>query len=168
MGTILVVYASADGSTAEVAQRLGEHLEAAGRQVTVSPVADDPDPALFDLVVAGSAIHDGAFLPDFTAFVDAHADRLRSRPVWLFSLGMGPALRGPIGAIFRGKVPPEIGKVRDQLGAGDYHQFGGRFDVPPDRGVRVVMWLMGAKPGDHRDWSEVAQWADTIAAAAAG
>ncbi|MCH5643850.1 flavodoxin domain-containing protein [Gordonia sp. ABSL49_1] len=161
--TALVAYASADGSTADVAERLGEHLRSAAMHVTVASVGEQPDPADFDIVVAGSPIHDGALLPDFTGFVDDNAAALRERPVWLFSLGMGPTLRGPVGAIFRTKVPPAVAAIRDRLAAHDYHPFAGRFGRPPDRKIRMIMWVMGARPGDHRDWADVERWATTIA-----
>ena len=164
---VLVGYASAEGSTAEVAQRLGQKMRDEGLQVQVVPVAEQPDPSAFDVVVLGSAIHNGEFLPEFADFVERHRSTLSRRPVWLFSLGMGPALRGPIGAIFRNKVPPAIADVRDRLAAVEYHPFGGRFDRPPDPKIRAIMWLMGARPGDHRDWADIDTWATTIAHAAA-
>ena len=160
---VLVGYASANGSTAEVAERLGKQLRNDGLQVQVVPVTEQPDPSAFDVVVLGSAIHDGEFLPEFGDFVERHRSTLCQRPVWLFSLGMGPTLRGPIGAIFRNKVPPAIADVRDRLTTVEYHPFGGRFDRPPDPKIRTIMWLMGARPGDHRDWADIDAWATTIA-----
>ncbi|MEP9391399.1 flavodoxin domain-containing protein [Gordonia sp. VNQ95] len=162
--SVLVAYASADGSTAEVAERLGEHLSESAMSVSVASVADRPDTSSFDVVVAGSAIHNGDFLPEFAAFVDENEQDLRQRPVWLFSLGMGPTLRGPIGAIFRTKVPPAIAALRDRIDAVEYHPFAGSFGRPPERRFRMVMWAMGARPGDHRDWDDVEKWAATIAA----
>ncbi|HEY5840616.1 MAG TPA: flavodoxin domain-containing protein [Mycobacterium sp.] len=164
---VLLGYASADGSTAEVAERLGKQLRNDGLQVQVVPVTEQPDPSAFDVVVLGSAIHDGEFLPEFGDFVERHRSTLCQRPVWLFSLGMGPTLRGPIGAIFRNMVPPAIAAVRDRLGAVEYHPFGGKFDRPPERKLRMVIWLMGTRPGDHRDWAEIDDWATSIARSAA-
>lgn len=163
MTSILIVYASADGSTAEVAERLGDQLRQSGAQVTVASVGAWPDPSLFDVVVAGSAIHDGALLPEFVSYVQAREAVLTGRPVWLFSLGMGPILHGPIGTLMARTVPPAIAAVRDQLGAVDYHQFAGRFTRSPQRRIRMVMWAIGAAPGDHRDWDDVQRWAVAIA-----
>ncbi|MDY6811917.1 MAG: hypothetical protein SW127_23400, partial [Actinomycetota bacterium] len=84
------------------------------------------------------------------------------RPVYLFSLGMGPVLRGPVGAIFRTKVPPTIAALRDRLAAVEYHPFAGRFGRPPQLRIRFLMWVMGARPGDHRDWADVRRWAESI------
>ncbi|MGV9710093.1 flavodoxin domain-containing protein [Gordonia sp. NPDC003424] len=161
--SVLVVYASADGSTAEVAERLGQLLRDSAMEVSVVPVAERPDPAGFDVVVAGSAIHNGELLPEFATYVDDNLNDLHRRPVWLFSLGMGPILHGPIGSIFRNKVPPAIAALRDRLGAVEYHPFAGRFGRPPERKIRMIMWVMGASPGDHRDWDDVANWASAIA-----
>ncbi|GAA3041501.1 flavodoxin domain-containing protein [Gordonia defluvii] len=159
---VLVAYASADGSTAEVAQRLGEHLRATGLQVRIAPATDSPDPTVVDAVILGSPIHDGALLPELTAFVDANLAALLQRPVWLFSLGMGPVLRGPIGALLRTKVTPPVAGVRDTVNAVEYHAFAGRFARSPQLRIRAVMGLLGAVPGDHRNWDEVAQWAADI------
>lgn len=54
--TVLVAYATADGSTAEIAQRIGHELTRRGTLVEVQSVADLPDPAPSDAVVPGSAI----------------------------------------------------------------------------------------------------------------
>lgn len=159
---VLVVFTTADGSTAEVAERLGEHIRAQGVSAQVTPVSKAPDLAGFDTIVLGSPIHDGALLPDLVDYVDSNVTALRARPVWLFSLGMGPTLRGPVGALMRTKVPPQVAAVRDQVGAVAYHNFAGKFGRPPDIKIRIVMGLIGARPGDHRDWDDVEQWADRI------
>ncbi|GAB93096.1 flavodoxin domain-containing protein [Gordonia rhizosphera] len=163
---VLVAYASADGSTAEVADRLGQYLQDSGLEVRVASVAEGPDLVGADTVVLGSAVHNGAVLPEFVGFVDDNLAELHRHPVWMFTLSMGPTLRGPIGAIFRNKLPPAVAEVRDRLAANAYHAFAGRFGRPPERKFRVLMWVMGARPGDHRDWADVEAWAAEIAHAA--
>ena len=61
--TVLVVYASAHGSTQEIAEYITARLAGSGLRVQAHSVVDAPDPAAFDAVVIGSAIHDRAWLP---------------------------------------------------------------------------------------------------------
>lgn len=162
--TVLVTYASAQGSTATIAERIRDTLAAAGCFAASAPVTDDPDPGGFAAIVLGSAIHDGDYLPEFHRYLERHHADLSARPTWLFSVGMGPALRGPIGAVFRRMVPPSIASVRDTLGVNEFHAFAGAFDRPPQRRLRVIIRLMGARYGDNRDWGDVTAWAYSIAA----
>lgn len=51
--------------------------------------------AVYDCVVAGSAIHDQAWLPEGRRFAVDNAT-LSTKPVWLFSAGMPGALGRPL------------------------------------------------------------------------
>jgi menaquinone-dependent protoporphyrinogen oxidase len=57
---VLVTYASAAGSTAGVAERIAETVRIAGCEVVCRPIGPDVDPAGFDAVVVGSAVHNMA------------------------------------------------------------------------------------------------------------
>lgn len=163
MSKILVAYASADGSTAEVATAVGRRLTSLGFVTDVVDIEVNPDPSRYDAIIVGSAIHNGALLPASVAWVGAWKPVLESRRNWLFSLGFGPVLHGPIGGIFRRMVPPEVAAVRDALKAEEYRPFAGAFSRPPERRLRLLIWLMGASYGDHRDWAQINEWADSIA-----
>jgi menaquinone-dependent protoporphyrinogen oxidase len=123
--TVLVAYATAAGATKSVAEFVGTALRVRGCEVDVAAVTDRPDPARYDAVVVGSAVHDRALLPAATRFAADHRDRWPRIPVWLFSVGIGPSLRGPLGRALARAVPPRIAAVRDVLGALDYHAFAG-------------------------------------------
>ncbi|CAM3633040.1 flavodoxin domain-containing protein [Smaragdicoccus niigatensis] len=163
MPKILVAYASADGSTAEVASAVGRRLTSLGFVTDVVDIEFKPDPTPYDAVIVGSAIHNGALLPTAVAWVEARKPVLESRRTWLFTLGFGPVLRGPIGGIFRRMVPPDVASVQDALKAEEYRPFAGAFSRPPERRLRVLIWLLGASYGDHRDWAQITDWADSIA-----
>ncbi|MBB5916711.1 menaquinone-dependent protoporphyrinogen oxidase [Nocardia transvalensis] len=161
--TVLVTYASVRGSTGEIARFLGDRLRHKGLHVRVAPVSENIDPLLFEAVILGSAIHNGAFLPEFTAYTDRHGVALRLRPAFLFSVGMGPALRGPLGFPLRNLTPPAVARVRQRMCALRFQPFAGVFQRPDAIGTRVVMWLLGCRIGDLRDWAAIAAWADGIA-----
>jgi menaquinone-dependent protoporphyrinogen oxidase len=60
---VLVAYASAAGSTADIAERITEIMRAAGCDVVCRPAGLDVGLAGFDALVLGSAVHDMAWLP---------------------------------------------------------------------------------------------------------
>lgn len=105
---VLVIRASAAGSTAQIAEFLGRRLRDNDLHSQAEPADRAPDSCRFDVVVLGSAIHNGEFLSVSTDYLDRHTAALRDRPNWLFSVGMEPAVRGPVGAIFKRLTPPPL------------------------------------------------------------
>jgi menaquinone-dependent protoporphyrinogen oxidase len=77
---ILVTYATRSGSTAGVAQAIAETLAESGVQVDIRPMQDVTDLAPYRAVVAGSAIQDGAWLPEAMQFIRAHRAQLAQKP----------------------------------------------------------------------------------------
>lgn len=161
---VLVTYATADGSTAGVAQRIAARLRHRGHDVDTNPVelAGGIDP--YDAVVVGSAIHDQAWLPAAATFVQHHAAALAERPVWAFSVGMVDAFPRPL----RRGGQAEEAKVLAALGPGftpqGDHLFSGvvhRRQFPA--AGRAAFRLLGVRYGDHRDWAAIDRWADQIA-----
>ena len=90
---VLVSAASRHGSTREIAAAIARWLPEtpAGRSTGLTtgflPVDQDADPAGFDAVVFGSAVHVGRWLESARHWVSTSAGSLRRRPVWLFSSG---------------------------------------------------------------------------------
>jgi menaquinone-dependent protoporphyrinogen oxidase len=162
--TVLVAYATAQGSTETIAECIRDTLADSGCTATAASVDDDLNPGDYEAVVLGSTIHDGNFLPAFTDYIDRHREELRDRPTWLFSVGMGPAMHGPLGSVLRRVIPKPIDSVRHLLGAKGFHAFAGVFDRPPTWQLRLVVRLLGVHPGDHRDRTDIATWTDDIAA----
>ncbi|NUS42686.1 MAG: flavodoxin [Mycobacteriaceae bacterium] len=162
--TVLVVYASASGSTAEIAEFLAEQLRARGLHVRTAMAADAPDAALFEVAVLGSAVHNGELLPELNTYIERNREALRHRPVWLFSVGMGPAMRGPIGRRLKRMVPPQIARVRDDVAALEYRPLAGVYHAPTSLRMRLLLRLIGTPYGDLREWDAVSAWAETIAA----
>ncbi|RBY87743.1 flavodoxin domain-containing protein [Blastococcus sp. TF02A-30] len=167
--TALIAYATAAGSTAGIAERIAATLAEDGAEVTCRAVTDDLDPAGFDVVVVGSAVHSMAWLPPALAFLPKAA--ASGAPVWCFSVG--------------GLASPDSGRVSRYLAAGELRRietgfphgftprehrlFTGVVDVTrsPLWG-RVFYRLTGGSSGDHRDWAAVAAWARRIATAMHG
>ncbi len=158
---VLVAYATADGSTAGVAEHVAEVLRSAGHDVTCTAAGPDVDPTRFDAVVVGSAVHNMAWLPPA---LDLLARVPSGPPLWCFSVG---------GLHPRGRVTTRMTEVEARriaqafppgLAARDHRMFGG---VVTMTGVplwgRLFYLLTGQEAGDHRDWPGIARWASGIA-----
>ncbi|MBF6182272.1 HAD-IC family P-type ATPase [Nocardia otitidiscaviarum] len=162
---ISVVFATAQGSTRDIAEFIGTELESRGAVVEIAEVEHAPDLSRFDAVVLGSAVHNMALLPALEEYVRSHRDELNVRDVWLFSVGLGPALSGPIGRRYGRLVPQRIAAVRDSIAPRDYRAFAGHYER-----VGVSLWarilyrvLGGGRYGDLRDWTAIRVWTDSIA-----
>lgn len=84
MMNILIGYASAHGSTAEIAQFMGRVLQAFGAQVTVLPVGEIHDVRQYDAAVLGSAIHGNMWLQSMSVFLERFETALKEKPTYLF------------------------------------------------------------------------------------
>lgn len=160
--TVLVGYATAAGSTAGIAERIAGVLRESGLEVTCRPVGPDLDPAGFDALVIGSAVHNMAWLPPATRFLVPAAGT--GAPVWVFSVG-GLAPRGPV---TRAMTSSEATRVEQDFPATltprAHRFFGGIVQMTgtPLWG-RLFYRLTGSRPGDHRDWPAIEAWARELA-----
>ena len=84
---VLVAYATRHGSTAEIAERIGQHLRQAGLSVDVQPVGQVDDLAPYRAVVLSSGVYIGRWHRAATRFLKTHQEKLANRPVRLFSSG---------------------------------------------------------------------------------
>lgn len=112
---VLVGYASWQGSTAAIAQRIATTLERAGATVGVAPVGEVDDVAGYDAVVLGSAVHNQSWSPEAVGFVHRHAAVLSSRPVWQFSVGMSDGLPRPLRRMARTAQDLESSSVAEGI-----------------------------------------------------
>ncbi|MFW5927356.1 MAG: flavodoxin domain-containing protein, partial [Wenzhouxiangella sp.] len=90
MSTILIVYATTDGHTGRISERMGERVRANGREARVVPVAEagSVDPADFDAVIAGASVRYGKHDRSMRDFLNGHAGRFEGRPVAFFSVNL--------------------------------------------------------------------------------
>jgi menaquinone-dependent protoporphyrinogen oxidase len=162
--TVLVTYATSEGSTRGVAERIADRLTSRGLSVSCLGVHEVRDlVSSFDAVVIGSAIHGQAWLPSADRFVCKHEADIASRPTWLFSVGMPAALARSLRtwAMVEGdKVVEPYAAVH----ARSTRLFSGVVDKSqlPLFG-RIVFRLLGGHYGDFRDWAAIDAWADEIA-----
>ncbi|QUQ64078.1 flavodoxin domain-containing protein [Kutzneria sp. CA-103260] len=169
MAAVLVAYASAHGSTEEIASRIAVRLAAGDADVDLSRTTELRDVGRYDAVVLGSAIHDQQWLPEAVAFTTRFRLDLSSKSLWAFSVGLPDTLPGPL----RPFAMREEAKIR-ALAVESLHPRGHRLfsgvvrteHFPPLS--RVLFRAVGGRFGDFRDWEEIDRWTDDIAAALHG
>ena len=89
--SLLVVYASGFGTTAEQALWVGEMAAKAGYSVQVVQAENAPTADAFDAVILGSAIRSSKWMPEMINWAADNRDALAERPCALFDASMGVA-----------------------------------------------------------------------------
>jgi len=159
---ILVAYATKHGSTAEIAEVVGEALRDSGHEVEVLAAGSVSRISAYDAVVLGSALYAAHWQREANVFVRRHLEALRARPVWLFS-------SGPLDASAATRdlpITPHVAETTDPVGARGHRTFPGRLLADaPDMDPQV---LATHPVGDFRDFAAVRAWAVGVAATLAG
>ena len=163
---ILVAYASRAGSTAGVAEAIGQTLAESGAQVEVRPMKDVKDLAPYRAVVAGSAIQGGKWLPEAMQFMQTHRAILAQKPFAAFLVCMTLAMPGA--DKYREHVADFLQPVRALVRPVSEGLFAGALDISKvpsfrDRLMFRLSVVFGVwSEGDHRDWDAIRAWADSI------
>ncbi len=140
---VLIAYTTKRGSTAEVAQKIGDVLKSKGMEVTVADIKEKPSPEGFDAAVIGAPVMIGSLLHRGPGFVRKHHKLLSQMPVAWFSLGgtMNEDTKDNRATMMK-CLKPVISKITPV----DIGLFGGKY-----------------KNDDHRDWQKIQAWADGLA-----
>jgi menaquinone-dependent protoporphyrinogen oxidase len=158
MQRMLVTYGSVMGSTAEIAEWIGDELRRTQLDVTVADVATDPSPEGYRGVVVGSAVYHGQWRPEAVHYLHRHRQTLRRTKLWLFQ-------SGPCGGEGRATRPsPRMRWLAYRLQARGPVVFGGNLD-PARATDKFSSWVTSASvAADYRDEVEIRSWARGIAA----
>ena len=187
MKRILVTYATMAGSTAEVAQAIGEEMAKSGAQVAVLPLAEAKSLTDYDGVVVGGPMIMG-WRRDALGFLKTHRQAWQRIPLAVFVTAISLTQTGetsvdgvtvyvddrlpkpPVTAgrlTFRERYASLPNYIRPILGAMRPAQpvsigvFGGRLEYGrlPWWAVLFVMLVIQAPAGDRRNWAAVRSWA---------
>ncbi|MDM7831804.1 flavodoxin domain-containing protein [Cellulomonas edaphi] len=159
---VLVAVASRHGSTQEIGEAIGTVLTGRGHRVEVRAVADVDAVDDYDVVIVGSAVYTGHWLPAARELVERHRAALAERRVWLFSSGLATQ---PAAAA---NSPHEIAALGERVGSVGHRSFRGRLDRSAlTFAERAIIAGARGRDGDHRDFGAIARWADEIADALA-
>ncbi|WP_327348404.1 flavodoxin domain-containing protein [Streptomyces europaeiscabiei] len=161
---VLVGYATAHGSTREIAQRLATRLDEAGLKAEPRAMETVEDADAYRAFVLGSAVHGQAWLESAKDFMRDNLDVLADRPVWIFSVGMPGALRGPMKRLAPNEIPVIVQSLPGDLPYVDHQLFSGVITrAQLTLTGRVLFRLMGGRFGDYREWDAIDTWASEIA-----
>lgn len=155
---VLVTVASRHGSTAEIADRIGEVLTAAGIDADVRAPDQIAGVVQYDGVILGSGVYAGRWLGPAKQLAERESADLSSRPVWLFS-------SGPVGDPAKPAAEPvDVDLVRKWTDAIEHRVFPGKLERQGlGFGERAIVLAVHAAEGDFRPWDDVTAWAEGIA-----
>lgn len=162
---ILVGYATAHGSTREIAERIAVVLRQSGIVAELRPLQAVGDLDRFDGLVLGSAVHNQKWLPEALQFIERQRGQFGRRPVWLFSVGIPAALPRAFRSMAMGEGPKIIAPFRAAMNFRGHQLFSGV--IQPDhlsRWGRIFFRACGCRYGDYCDWGRIEAWAAEIAA----
>lgn len=155
MTTVLVAYASRMGSTAEIAETIGQVLRESGLRVRVVPCAEVESVDDDDAAVVGSALYADRWMHDAVAFLRRFSEQLAERPTWLFQ--SGPC--GDDATTQQVDTPRQVARLVARYGLRPPVTFGGRLH-PSAAWDRMSRWMAtGDRAGDFRDWDALRAWA---------
>lgn len=157
---ILVAYATRYGSTAEVAEAIGDELRKADVAVDVLPVSEVQDLSPYRAAIIGSPIYMGKWLPESQVFIEQNQQHLRSIPVAYFTVGL--TVSGATPETLR-KAEASMDQVRMLVKPVDVGIFPGKLESGGlSFADRTVTKLIRAKTGDFRDWEAVRAWTQAV------
>lgn len=155
---VLVAYASASGSTAEVAEVIAQELASGHMVVEVLPVQEVSNVERYDAVVLGSSIRAGRWLPGAVRFLEERRETLAEVPVAYFTTCLTmvedtPETRQLVLSYLEPvlQLAPEVRPLGLGLFAGS---------LVPD----LEQVVPGGPYGDFRDWDAIRAWAREIRA----
>ncbi len=162
MTQVAIVYATTDGHTRRICERLQRVIETGGDRVTLLPIAQAgaADLAVFDKIVVGASIRYGKHSPLVAEFVDANRAVLDARPNAFFTVNI--VARKPNRN--RPETNPYLKKFLRQVHwqPKALEVFAGKLDYPRygtlDRMmIRFIMWMTRG-PTDPRSVVEFTDW----------
>lgn len=165
---VLVAYASSHGSTVEVAEFISHHLEERGLKVTHASVDSVRIVSPYDVVILGTAIHAGTWLPEMTDFVTRFQDTLAEKLVYLWISCIRVLEPHGYQHVLEYYM---VDNLVEKLNLQDTAVFAGKLDLQTvDWNER---WTLAARydgdtwpssfDGDFRDWDKIRLWCDKIA-----
>jgi menaquinone-dependent protoporphyrinogen oxidase len=168
---ILVAYDTIHGSTAQVAERIGQELCSQGFQVDVRLARHVQSIDAYDAVIIGSAIYKFNWLPDALGFMKKYQTILSDKPAAIFIVGASmsedtPENRASVKESF---VDPVLEKYPDvkPLSIG---LFGGAVDFTRNEYTpfeKFVLRILGKVLGftdtaDWRNWEYISDWSQEV------
>jgi menaquinone-dependent protoporphyrinogen oxidase len=160
---ILVTYSSQTGFTQGVAELIGKTIGDDNLKVDVLPMKDVKDVSEYQMVVAGSGIQAGEWLPEAMDFIRKNQVELNKKPFAAFLVCMTLTMKD--GEKYRSHVKEWMQPVKALVPTISENMFAGGLDISKiptfsDRMKFRLSTLVGVwREGDHRDWEAIKGWA---------
>jgi menaquinone-dependent protoporphyrinogen oxidase len=173
---VLVAYGSKYGSTARLAEFIGEELKGEGHEVDVVDLRHCPDPEVtnYDMVVLGSPVFVGKWTKEARRFLEVRGPNLCERKVALFVSCSDVLFPEKVEAGRRMYLEEVAASVPD-LRPISLGMFGGVIDFSRYgaltkallAGVGTKKQLAGKgidvnSPYDFRDWDQIKEWTRSL------
>ena len=163
---VLILFATREGQTAKVANRLFECLFEAGATVQLVDANDSAqtvgiDLTEFDLVVCGASMHAGGLESEIVKFINRNANQIAAKPRSFFLVLLSAATKDP--ALRRKWLADATKKMQDQLAVrfDDCEMVAGaltysKYTLP----IRWVMKHIARQAGEATDTSQDYEYTD--------
>ena len=160
---ILIVYASKYGSTAEIAEYIGQVLRNMGIEVDVSSVNAVNDISQYENIIIGSATRMDKLLSEAVKFATKNESKLRRMKTAYFIVGVTmkqntpenrEKVKGFLEPLCRICEPISIGLFAGKL---DYNKVGFAWKMMAKADKSGIM-----EEGDFRNWDSIRKWANEI------
>lgn len=159
---ILVAYGSKRGSTAEIAEKIGETLRHKGLQVDVLDAGIVRDLTPYSKIIIGSSVYIGLWHRNAVRLLKKNIEVLEKLPVWLFICGpTGP--KNPIEQMNGWFFPKSLQPVIERIHPRSINCFGGKLVMKAlNPFEKWIINKVKAPEGDFRNWKDIVLWAETI------
>ncbi len=166
---VLTAYASAHGSTAEVARFIADVWQKQGIETDVSPVGSAPSIGTYDALALGSAVHNGVWLPEMASFLRRSRELLTTKPVYLWLNCLRVVEPEGYAYVTNNYLPNMLDR---NLPFRKIGVFAGKIDlatINEDERWTLTFRYDGRDnlnrlAGDYRDWDRICDWAEQVAA----
>lgn len=157
---VLVAYASKAGSTAEIAEKIGEVLKEHSFSVDVLPISMVHTLSQYRAIILGSAIRTGKILPEAMSFIEKNQDLLHAVPFSLFVVCLTMKKDDEIN---RKTVHEYLVPVFQLVEPAKVGLFAGALNVKRLGIVeRMIIKALKAVEGDYRRWDQIESWAHAV------
>lgn len=156
----LITYATRTGSTEEIARVIGEQIASRGWTVDVIPLDEQPLAEDYQVVIIGSAIRIGQWLPEAVRFVAANKNQLRRQTTAFFCVHQ---LNLEDDDTSRKNRQAYLDSARELVTPSHEAYFAGRLEMERlSAAERFLTRAVKAPQADLRDWQSVRNWAAAI------
>ncbi len=165
---VLIAYATAHGSTAEVAERMGEIFEKNDITVDVKNVENIQSIEGYDAYVIGTAVHAGTWLPQAHKFMEDFEEDLAKKPAFCWVTCIRVLESRGYDWVLNNYMPPWL---LNTLNIQGLTAFAGKLaldEVSMDEEWTLALKYDGQRSardhnGDFRDWSIIQDWSENVA-----